>query len=131
MVARDGVCPVTGHRPPQCDAAHIVPLYVHLVGSEDDAYREDAGMLLDKTMHKLYDSLMWSLYKKDAKYYVHIFNPQAGMIHLHGQVISPECFRSAYDPPNSKLVAWHYAQCAKMRIRGFSVGMRGRARGGW
>lgn len=25
LVARDGTCPVTGHRPPQCDAAHLVP----------------------------------------------------------------------------------------------------------
>jgi hypothetical protein len=61
---------------------------------------------------------------QDNLYYVHFFTRSALSVH-HGQVIRPDRFRvhSPDDLPDPKLLAWHYAQCARARIRGFAAGM--------
>lgn len=35
-----------------------------------------------------------------------------------------------FEAPDPSLTKWHYAQAVRMRIRGFSVGMHSRPRGG-
>lgn len=41
---------------------------------------------------------------------------------LNGMEIPPDRFRFL-DPPDPRLVAWHYNQAVKARIRGFAVDM--------
>ena len=103
-----------------------------------------AGILLEKTYHNAYDALKWSLYlkvrkisvkcrtelvhvltcKQDDTLYVHYFNPgNETQRALNGLALDPSRFR-ALDKPDPVLVAWHYTQAVRMRIRGYSVGMR-------
>ena len=110
-----------------------------------------AGLLLNHTLHKTFDSLDWSLYRKvsrillrsslgntapqdnvactesisqDETFYVHYFIPKKPEhFTMHGKAIPPDRFSRFLDPPDPRLVAWHYNQAVKARIRGFSVGM--------
>lgn len=67
---------------------------------------------------------------QDGVFYVHFFllgrsrvSRQAAL-QYHGTAIPPSRFRSDdTDFPNVALVNWHYQQCLKARIRGFSVRM--------
>lgn len=62
---------------------------------------------------------------KGDTYYVHFFTPyRAEDFQLHGKAIPPERFSKYYDPPDPRLIAWHYNQAVKACIRGYSVGMR-------
>lgn len=109
-------------------------------------FEASAGLLLQKTYHKSYDALKWSLYErvsaatfvtlkigtlirgKDGVFYVHYFNPDNEVQRaLNGKRIPLDRFRYL-DPPDSRLLAWHYAQAVRMRIRGYSVGMQRRGR---
>lgn len=63
-------------------------------------------------------------------FFVHYFNPDNETQRaLNGKPLPPDRFRYL-DGPDPVLVAWHYAQAVRMRIRGHSVGMdrRGRSR---
>jgi len=83
-----------------------------------------AGMLLEKTYHKAYDALKWSLYLLNDTFYVHYFNPSNETQRaMNGLALPPDRFR-VLDKPDPVLVAWHYTQAVRMRIRGYSVGMR-------
>jgi hypothetical protein len=105
-----------------------------------------AGLLLNHNLHKTFDTLNWSLYRKvsllrsnymhfqrvadpcrqDETYYVHYFSPRdPADFQLHGKAIPPDRFSRFYDSPDPRLVAWHYSQAVKARIRGFSVGRMG------
>ncbi len=54
---------------------------------------------------------------------MHYFNPDNETQRaLNGKAIPPDRFRYL-DKPDPVLVAWHYAQAVRMRIRGYSVGM--------
>ncbi len=60
---------------------------------------------------------------------MHYFNPDNETQRaLNGKAIPPDRFRYL-DKPDPLLVAWHYAQAVRMRIRGYSVGMVRRGRG--
>jgi hypothetical protein len=58
-------------------------------------------------------------------FYVHFFilgHPDARK--YHGAPIPPQRFRgNPAHRPNPDLTRWHYNQCAKAHIRGFSAGM--------
>ena len=102
-----------------------------------------AGLLLETGLHKAFDRLDWSLYRKlirlanqerehmahplrvkDDAYYVHFFLPtDPEHFRLHGKAIPADRFGSFYDPPDPCLVPWHYSQAVKARIRGYSVQM--------
>jgi hypothetical protein len=57
-------------------------------------------------------------------YYVHYFIPtEPEHFRLHGKILPPDRFSKFYDPPDPRLIAWHYSQTVKSRIRGYSVGM--------
>jgi hypothetical protein len=105
-------------------------------------FNTSAGLLLNHNLHKTFDTLNWSLYRKvsllrsiqciskglltfdgqDETYYVHYFSPRdLADFQLHGKAISPDRFSRFYDSPDPRLVAWHYSQAVKARIRGFSV----------
>jgi hypothetical protein len=57
-------------------------------------------------------------------YYVHFFIAGTkAKEDLHGKAIPLTRFSKIYDPPDPRLLAWHYNQAVKARIRGFSVGM--------
>jgi len=105
-----------------------------------------AGLLLENGLHKAFDTLDWSLYLKvgesiacriiaahmteEDTYHVHYFIPTAPEhFQLHGKAIPPERFGRFYDPPDSRLIAWHYRQAVQARIRGYSVGMNPRNKG--
>jgi len=63
-------------------------------------------------------------------YYVHYFNPDNDTQRMmNGRAITPDRFRYL-DKPDPVLIAWHYAQAVKMRIRGYAVGTvrKGRSR---
>jgi len=101
-----------------------------------------SGLLLSRNLHHRYDRLEWSFYYKvgdrsaecwslisdmlitlqNNAYYVHFFVTSQHSIH-HGKAIPVSAFRVkfAYQLPNPKLCAWHYAQCARAHIRGFPV----------
>ncbi len=54
---------------------------------------------------------------------MHYFHPtDATDRALNGLALRPDRFRR-YDGPDPDLVAWHYAQAVRMRIRGYSVGI--------
>ncbi len=42
---------------------------------------------------------------------------------LHGLALCPDRFRNL-ERPDPVLIAWHYTQAVRMRIRGYSIGMR-------
>jgi hypothetical protein len=114
---------------------------------EPDMFEASCGLLLRHELHKLYDRLEWSLHYKvrvwfpcdddhvlrqltdytfqEGTFYVHFFilgHPEA--LKYHGLAIPPERFRgNPAHRPNPDLVRWHYSQCAKAHIRGFSAGM--------
>lgn len=67
--------------------------------------------------------------QKGDTYYVHYFNPDNDTQRsFNGKAIPPERFRYL-DKPDPVLIAWHYTQAVRMRIRGHSVGMVRRGRG--
>jgi hypothetical protein len=126
-------------------------VYDELLGMQSDAYGSDAGLLLNTVLPKSYDALRWSLYAKVCKfanfhilstsltdispsqgdvYYVHFFTPSPYQREYHGKAIPISRFNPVFDAPNPTLIAWHYAQAVRMRIRGYSVGMHGRPPGG-
>ncbi len=41
---------------------------------------------------------------------------------LHGLALCPDRFRNL-ERPDPVLIAWHYTQAVRMRIRGYSIGM--------
>lgn len=67
---------------------------------------------------------------QDDVYYVHFFTPSPYQREYHGKAIPLSRFNQLFDLPNPSLIAWHYSQAVRMRIRGFSVGMRRRPQGG-
>ena len=61
---------------------------------------------------------------QDDTFYVHYFIPKTPEhFRLHGKALTPDRFSRFHEPPDPRLVAWHYNQAVKARIRGFSVGM--------
>lgn len=55
---------------------------------------------------------------------MHYFNPtNDAQRAMNGLTLPPSRFR-VLDKPDPVLVAWHYTQAVRMRIRGYSVGMR-------
>ncbi|CAD6586988.1 MAG: hypothetical protein TREMPRED_004619 [Tremellales sp. Tagirdzhanova-0007] len=136
--ARDGVCLLTGRQPPhRLDAAHIVPqsrpdVYRQLLGvraSEDMEvmYNASAGLLLSPGPHSSFDDLEWSLYQRGDSFIVHYFLPASDdEKRLNGMKLPPDRFRFM-EAPDERLVAWHYNQAVKARIRGFAVDMRATA----
>jgi hypothetical protein len=58
-------------------------------------------------------------------FYVHCFTlSSVEAADLHGKAIPPERFRGLVESrPDPRLVKWHYSQCVKAHIRGFSAGM--------
>ncbi len=85
LLIRDGACMLTDEVSSLvCDAAHVVPqsrpdvttfAHFQLVLTDTQVYKEvhgnsygmfeaSAGLLLQKTFHKSYDALKWSLYQK-------------------------------------------------------------------
>jgi len=104
-------------------------------------YRASSGLLLNPISHRSFDSLEWSIYPKvslivnyaiisittdstlqDGVYFVHFF-VRTEFSELHGKIINRDRFRynSEDELPNPKLLAWHYAQCVRGHIRGFSA----------
>lgn len=83
------------------------------------------GLLLRDDLHHAFDRLEFSFYYKDETLYVHFFILRyPGAIELHGRRLTPDCFRgSASSRPDPRFIRWHYNQCLKARIRGFSVGL--------
>ncbi|OWZ30827.1 hypothetical protein C347_03972 [Cryptococcus neoformans AD2-60a] len=132
LIARDGRCVVSGAHWESCTASHIVPasrpdIYDRFYGDEGGLpmFRPSAGLLLRDDLHHAFDRLMFSFYQKDGVFYVHCFSMAfQGASECHGKAIPPDWFRAASrDLPDPVLVKWHYSQCLKARIRGFSVDM--------
>lgn len=68
-------------------------------------------------------SLLVLTCEQDDTFYVHYFNPSNEMQRaMNGLALPPNRFR-VLDKPDPVLVAWHYTQAVRMRIRGYSVGM--------
>lgn len=101
---------------------------------EPELFDVTCGLLLRKDLHHAFDRLEFSFFKdvsycrapelmrQGDSYYVHAFNETC--IPQHGKRIPPDRFHGPADwRPDPDLIAWHYKQCVKARIRGFSVGM--------
>lgn len=135
LLIRDGACILTDEVSSLVyDAAHVVPqsrpdvnalhnlsmmltctqVYKELQGDSYGMFEASAGLLLQITYHESY-----AAFKQKCRY----FNPDnETQRSLNGKAIPPDRFRYL-DKPDSVLVAWHYAQAVRMRIRGYSVGM--------
>lgn len=120
-------------------------VYEQLQGHSNDMFHSSSGMLLSKTLHHAYDALKWSFYQKVSTsqsvylgsvlnlvveqgdtYYVHFFNPEdITFRQVNGKAIPPSRFRY-HEGPDPVLIAWHYRQTVRARIRGFSVDMKRR-----
>lgn len=55
VIARDGVCVLSGYHPDECEAAHIVPF------CESLSFDPDNGILLNRVLHKLFDDRVFSI----------------------------------------------------------------------
>ncbi|WVQ88642.1 hypothetical protein IAS59_002379 [Cryptococcus gattii] len=112
LLARDGIRP---------------DLYERIYGDQGGLpmFRASVGFLLRDDLHHAFDRLMFSFYQKDGVFYVHCFSMGLqGASEWHGKAIPSNWFRGeSRDLPDPVLVEWHYSQCLKARIRGFSVGM--------
>ncbi|WVO21738.1 uncharacterized protein IAS62_003050 [Cryptococcus decagattii] len=88
-------------------------------------FRPSAGLLLRDDLHHAFDRLMLSFYRKDDIFYVHCFSMGLlGASEYHGKAIRRDQFRgSSRNLPDPVLIDWHYNQCLKARVRGFSIGM--------
>jgi len=65
----------------------------------------------------------WTTYIQGQSYIVNYFlSASDDEKHLIGMEIPPDRFRF-WEPPDPRLVAWHYNQAIKARIRGFAVDM--------
>lgn len=58
VVARDKKCIITGNHEKQCDTAHIKP---EIECSKEEKLDPDNCILLDKSLHKLFDDYFWSI----------------------------------------------------------------------
>lgn len=63
---------------------------------------------------------------QDGSLYVHFFSlTSPGASELHGRAIPPHWFRGAEtERPDPVLLQWHWSQCVKARLRGFSSDMQ-------
>ena len=55
LINRYGNCILTNNDPVECDACHIIPL------SEGENYDVDNGLLISKSLHKLFDENYWCI----------------------------------------------------------------------
>ncbi|CDR49838.1 RHTO0S45e00100g1_1 [Rhodotorula toruloides] len=127
LLARDGMCYFTGTSGPSCVPAHIAPcsridVYEELL---DDAFQFDAehGILLNRTLHREYDKLEWSLYYKDDQYFFHCFNAKKDFLVKHHGSSAKVADMRCLAPPSPALCKWHYTQCVLKTVRGYSYGM--------
>jgi len=134
IIARDGLCILTGDPHDNCTAAHIVPfsrpdIYARVLETPRflvDLYSESAGFLVEDAYHHSYDRYDWSLFPEGDRLIVHFFRPlTARNAALHGKVIEPAYFRVTRPSqrPDKRLLMWHYRQCIQMRFRGFAARM--------
>ncbi|WVO14627.1 hypothetical protein L204_102264 [Cryptococcus depauperatus] len=100
-------------------------LYERFFENGQSVFLPSSGLILRNDLHHAFGRLMLSLYEKDGFLFVHCFLvPYSIFSRWHGKMISPDFFRG--DPsrrPDPILLHWHYNQCVKARMRGFSVGM--------
>lgn len=116
----------------------------HEVDADMAPYESSAAVLLATGLHRSYDQFVSSFFTqvsrnticvslalkellKGDKLVYHSFNDQDASAQYHGKVINPEtAFRivpaNRITSPDARLIDWHYAQCCRMRIRGFSAG---------
>ena len=115
-----------------------------------------AGLLLNNNLHETFITLSWSLYLKVSLirhiYYIlkEVLKRLTQFATLGWDLLRPlllpqrlcrfpvtrqsnhprTLFSFLRTPPDPRLVAWHYNQAVKARIRGFSVGMVKKKTGG-
>jgi len=129
LILRDGVCLVT-QKPKPVQASHLVPkqrldLYRTLLGQDySDPFQPECGVLLSNDAHGFFDRFTWSFYHKNGKLFVHSFTQ---LLEYHGREISLLALKAhgfnSVAVPDTRLIAWHYAQCCMMRFRGSSARM--------
>lgn len=66
IVNRDKYCIITGYHSAECDAAHIVPL-AKCKSNKITEYDPSNGILLTKSLHKLFDEYMFSINPETKK----------------------------------------------------------------
>ena len=74
IIKRDKCCVLSNKHVSECEAAHIVPVYI------SSNYDPDNGLLLSASLHKNYDANLWSI------------NPDSLMIELNEDKIKDEYF---------------------------------------
>ncbi|KIR31328.1 hypothetical protein L804_06632 [Cryptococcus deuterogattii 2001/935-1] len=131
LIARDTVCLVTGVHYAQCESVHIVPqsrpdIYQALLNIPASIppplFEVQFGLLLRKELHHAWDRLDFSFFVKDDDIFVHVFT--GGFFEYHGKRITLDRFHGFPEwRPDRRFLTWHYSQCVKAHIRGFSYGM--------
>lgn len=75
IIKRDKCCVLSNKHISECEAAHIVPVYI------SSNYDPDNGILLSASLHKNYDANLWSI------------NPDTLMVELNEDKIKDEYFK--------------------------------------
>lgn len=83
-------------------------------------YRASSGLLLNPISHRSFDSLEWSIYPKVSLIVNYAIISITTDSTLQDGVYFVR-YNSEDELPNPKLLAWHYAQCVRGHIRGFSA----------
>lgn len=112
----------------------------------DDPFQFDAkhDILLNRTLHREYDSYEWSLYYKvpsipptlpsfvlphlvlrpqGGQYFFHCFNGRKDFLLKHHGTSAKVADMRCLAPPSPDLCKWHYTQCVLKTVRGYSYGM--------
>lgn len=125
LIGRDGHCLISEEDDTEeLIGCHIVPnslgqTYVDNIVGLQNLVRLSGpsnGLTLTASFHNKFDKFKWSIYEHCGSYFIHSFH--GDMAHYHGKEVE---FRSKkrHRLPDTKLLAWHYDQCAMTRFRGF------------
>ncbi|CAO1635885.1 unnamed protein product [Jaminaea pallidilutea] len=134
LIYRDGECLLSETVFKGCTAAHILPMsrpeyYTEVLGFDPGPflYQGAYGILLRDDLHHSHDRGEWALYpRNDDEVIVHVFEPASPyMVAYHGKVINLRTrLRGPRDQwPDTRLLRFHYQQCAIKHLRGYSAGM--------
>lgn len=131
VAARDGVCIISGVPVGLCIAAHILPAsrpeyYAEVLGTVYDQFQPSCGLLLRSELHTTFDKGDWALYPEQDAFVVHEFVFEENQPRYHGKRITKDYFRGPTNTfPDTRLLRFHYDQCAMMHLRGFASQMSG------
>ncbi|CAD6959102.1 unnamed protein product [Tilletia controversa] len=134
VVARDGVCLLSGAHHSECVPTHILPVscpeyYVeclHTPNADENLLKTEYALLLRQDLARAFEQHKWSLYDDYRRqcWIVHFFDGHHSVAEaMHGKLIPYDYFRGpSRARPNGELLRFHYEQCVMQYFRGHSAG---------